>query len=160
MTITEFRRDAAGIIGDAVASGAPVFVTQHGCVTAVLLSRERYECLLQWAALVELETAGGGDPLPAADAEDRSATARAEDRSAAARAGARSAAARGEDRSTAARAGARSATARAEDRSAAARAGARSAAARAEDRSAAALVETQFGLVDPATADFLKTEGF
>ena len=106
MTITEFRRDAAGIIGDAVASGAPVFVTQHGRVTAVLLSRERYECLLQRAAFVEPETAGGGDPLPATDAEARSATARA------------------------------------------------------EARPATALVETQFGLVDPATADFLKIEGF
>ena len=97
ITITDFRRDAAGIIGDAVASGAPVFVTQHGRVTAVLLSRDRYERLLHRSALVEPETTGGADPLPAAEAEARPATA---------------------------------------------------------------LVETLFGLVDPATASFLEFEGF
>ena len=97
ITITDFRRDAAGIIGGAAASGAPVFVTQHGRVTAVLLSRDRYERLRQRSALVEPETEGGADPLPAAEAEARPATA---------------------------------------------------------------LVETLFGLVDPATADFLEIEGF
>jgi prevent-host-death family protein len=76
ITITDFRRDAAGIIGDAVASGAPVFVTQHSRVTAVVLSRDRYERLLHRSALVEQETAAeGADPLPAAKAETRPATA-------------------------------------------------------------------------------------
>jgi prevent-host-death family protein len=106
ITITDFRRDAAGIIGGAVASGAPVFVTQHGCVTAVILSRDRYDHLLRRAALVEPETAGGGDPLPAADAEARPRMANA------------------------------------------------------KARPATVLVETVFGLVEPETADFLKTEGF
>jgi len=73
--LTDFRRDAAGIIGDAVAGGAPVFVTQHGRVTAVLLSRDRYERLLQRSAVVEPQTAGGADPLPAAEAAARPATA-------------------------------------------------------------------------------------
>ena len=97
ITITDFRRDAAGIIGSAVVSGAPVFVTQHGRVTAVLLSRDRYEGLLHRSALMEPETAGGADPLPAAEAEARPETA---------------------------------------------------------------LIETRFGLVNPATADFLAIEGF
>jgi prevent-host-death family protein len=98
VTITDFRRDAAGVIGGAVASGAPVFVTQHGRVTAVLLSRERYEALRQRSALAEPETAmGGADCLPATDVVTRPATA---------------------------------------------------------------LVETRFGLVEPETADFLKSEGF
>jgi PHD/YefM family antitoxin component YafN of YafNO toxin-antitoxin module len=97
ITITDFRRDAAGIIGGAIASGAPVFVTQCGRVTAVLLTRDRYERFLQRSALVEPETAGGADPVPAAEAEGCPSTA---------------------------------------------------------------LVETLFGLVEPETADFLKTEGF
>ena len=98
VTITDFRRDAAGVIGGAVSSGAPVFVTQHGRVTAVLLSRERYEHLRQRSALAEPETAAGGaDLLPATDVGARPATA---------------------------------------------------------------LVETRFGLVEPETADFLKSEGF
>jgi len=46
ITVTELRRSAARIIGGAVESGDPVFVTQNGHVTAVLLSRERYERLL------------------------------------------------------------------------------------------------------------------
>ena len=75
VTITDFRRDAAGIIGGAVASGAPVFVTQHGRVTAVVLTRERYDGLLHRSALLELKNAGGADPLPAAAAVARPATA-------------------------------------------------------------------------------------
>jgi hypothetical protein len=63
----------------------------------VLLSRDRYEGLLHRSALVEPETAGGADPLPAAEAEARPETA---------------------------------------------------------------LIETRFGLVNPATADFLAIEGF
>jgi prevent-host-death family protein len=106
ITITDLRRDAAGIIGGAVAGGAPVFVTQCGRVTAVLLSRDRYERLLQRTALVEPETAGGADPVPVADAAARPATAEA------------------------------------------------------AAQPATALVETLFGLVEPETADFLKTEGF
>ena len=89
ITITDFRRDAAGIIGGAVAGGAPVFVTQCGRVTAVLLSRDRYERLLQRSALVEPETAGGADHVPAADAAARPATAEAAARPATAKAAAR-----------------------------------------------------------------------
>jgi len=109
-SITDFRRDAAGIIGGAVASGAPVFVTQHSSVTAVVLSRHRYEHLLHRLAFMESRTAAlsapgeqgaegaqGADPLPAAKAATRGATV---------------------------------------------------------------LVETQFGLVDPDTADFLRVEGY
>ena len=81
VTITDFRRDAAGVIGSAVASGAPVFVTQHGRVTAVLLSRDRYEHLRQRSALAEPETAAGGaDRLPGTDAHTRPATALVETR--------------------------------------------------------------------------------
>ena len=98
VTITDFRRDAAGIIGGAVVSGAPVFVTQHGRVTAVVLSRDRYERLRQRSGLAEPETAAGeADYLPATDVVTQPATA---------------------------------------------------------------LVETRFGLVEPETADFLKSEGF
>ena len=65
----------------AVASGAPVFVTQHGRVTAVLLSRDRYEHLRQRSALAEPETAAGGtDRLPGTDAHTRPATALVETR--------------------------------------------------------------------------------
>ena len=83
-SITDFRRDAAGIIGDAVASGAPVFVTQHSSVTAVVLSRRRYEHLLHRLAFMESRTAAesapgaqgvegaqGADPLPAVKAATR-----------------------------------------------------------------------------------------
>jgi len=44
-------------------------------VTAVLLSRDRYERLLQRSALVKPDTAAGADPLPAAEAKARPATA-------------------------------------------------------------------------------------
>jgi len=111
VTITEFRRDAAGIIGGAVASGAPVFVTQQGRVTAVVLSRDRYDGLLHRAALAGLKTAGAADPLPAADAAARQASALVE-----------------------------------------------TPIGRAD--TPFRLVETRFGLVDPATADFLEVEGF
>ena len=98
VTITDFRRDAAGVIGGAVASGAPIFVTQHGRVTAVVLSRDQYERLRQRSPLAGPETAAGGaELLPATDAGARPATA---------------------------------------------------------------LVETRFGLVEPETAAFLKSEGF
>ena len=111
VTITEFRRDAAGIIGGAIASGAPVFVTQHGNVTAVVLSRDRYEGLLHRSALAELKTAGGVDPLPVGEAEARQASALV-----------------------------------------------KTPIGRAD--TPFRQVETRFGLVDPATADFLEVEGF
>ena len=49
--ITDFRRDAARIMERAAVEGAPVFVTQKGRLTAVLLSRERYDELLALAAV-------------------------------------------------------------------------------------------------------------
>jgi hypothetical protein len=47
--ITDFRRDAARIIGGSVTSETPVFITQCGYVTAVVLSPVRYRDLLRQA---------------------------------------------------------------------------------------------------------------
>ena len=55
--ITEFRRDAARIIHQMVASGAPVYVTQNGRAAAVLLARDTYEGLLH-----RLEVQGSTNP--------------------------------------------------------------------------------------------------
>ena len=43
--ITDFRRDAARIIASEIAAERPVFITQGGYVTAVVLSPERYRDL-------------------------------------------------------------------------------------------------------------------
>ena len=47
--ITDFRRDAARVIGASVTAETPVFITQCGYVTAVVLSPERYKDLLRLA---------------------------------------------------------------------------------------------------------------
>lgn len=52
--ITDLRRDAAGIIGRAVASGTPVYVTQHSRVTAVLLPEQAYRNLLHRVRVLEV----------------------------------------------------------------------------------------------------------
>jgi prevent-host-death family protein len=61
--ITDFRKDAARIMARAAGEGAPVFVTQNGRLTAVLLSRQRYDQLLALAAAgasaSEQDTAAG-----------------------------------------------------------------------------------------------------
>ena len=41
--ITDLRQDASGIVKRAAASGAPVFITQHGRATAVVVSAAAYE---------------------------------------------------------------------------------------------------------------------
>ncbi len=41
--ISELRQDASAIIKQASASGAPVFITQHGRASAVLVSAGVYE---------------------------------------------------------------------------------------------------------------------
>ena len=41
--ITDLRQDASGIVKRAAASGAPVFITQHGRATAVVVSAKAYE---------------------------------------------------------------------------------------------------------------------
>jgi prevent-host-death family protein len=41
--ITDLRQDASGIVKRAAASGAPVFITQHGRATAVVVSAMAYE---------------------------------------------------------------------------------------------------------------------
>lgn len=56
--ITEFRKDAARIIADATTSRTPVFVTQNGYVTAVLLSPDEYSSLLGMS--VASDAAAGG----------------------------------------------------------------------------------------------------
>jgi prevent-host-death family protein len=41
--ITDLRQDASGIVKRAAASGDPVFITQHGRATAVVVSATAYE---------------------------------------------------------------------------------------------------------------------
>jgi prevent-host-death family protein len=41
--ISELRQDASSIVKQAAASGDPVFITQHGRASAVLLSAGAYE---------------------------------------------------------------------------------------------------------------------
>jgi len=67
--ITDFRRDAAGIIGRTVASGRPVYVTQHGRLTAVLVSRSAYEGLLHRLAVLTSVPSGGVVSAAAPEAE-------------------------------------------------------------------------------------------
>jgi prevent-host-death family protein len=43
--VTDLRRQASRLIHEAFKSERPVFITQHGYITAVLLSSERYEDL-------------------------------------------------------------------------------------------------------------------
>ncbi len=47
--ITDFRRDTARIIAAQIAAETPVSITQGGCVTAVVLSPERYRGLVRFA---------------------------------------------------------------------------------------------------------------
>ena len=54
--VSRFREDVAGVISRATADGKPVFITQGGQLTAVLLSRRRYDQLFELLAEIE------GDP--------------------------------------------------------------------------------------------------
>ena len=47
--ITDFRRDTARIIAAQIASETPVYITQGGYVTAIVLSPERYKGLIRLA---------------------------------------------------------------------------------------------------------------
>ena len=47
--ITDFRRDTARILAAQIAAETPVFITQGGYVTAVVLSPERYRGLVRLA---------------------------------------------------------------------------------------------------------------
>ncbi len=47
--ITDFRRDAARIIASHIAAERPVYITQGGYVTAVVLSPGRYKGLVRLA---------------------------------------------------------------------------------------------------------------
>ena len=60
--VSRFREDVAGSSRRATADGKPVFITQGGRLTAVLLSRRRYDQLFELLAEIE------GDP----DRESRS----------------------------------------------------------------------------------------
>ena len=60
--VSRFREDVAGVISRATADGKPLFITQGGRLTAVLLSRRRYDQLFELLADME------GDP----DRESRS----------------------------------------------------------------------------------------
>ncbi len=73
--VTDFRRHAARLIRDTVASDIPVFITQCGYVTAVVISRERYSELLHRSDLLE-EAMRVGDGQDAAEL-DRATVERA-----------------------------------------------------------------------------------
>ena len=50
VTITDLRRKASRIVDDAVKSATTVYVTQHGHAMVVLVSRQRYDDLLNEVA--------------------------------------------------------------------------------------------------------------
>jgi prevent-host-death family protein len=74
--ISELRQDASGIVKRATASGDPVFITQHGRASAVLMSAGAYERtqreieILHMLAQGEVDiAAGSGYDLDAVMAE-------------------------------------------------------------------------------------------
>jgi prevent-host-death family protein len=74
--ISELRQDASGIVKRASASGDPVFITQHGRASAVLMSAGAYERtqreleILRLLAQGEVDIAAGrGRDLDAVMAE-------------------------------------------------------------------------------------------
>ena len=74
ITVTELRRSAARIIDDAIKSDTPVFVTQNGHATAVLLSRRLYDRLLHGAVLepdAEGAARSASEPAQASSRPDR-----------------------------------------------------------------------------------------
>jgi prevent-host-death family protein len=56
VTITQLRQNAARLIEDAAKAEADVYVTQCGYATAVLLSRKRYDMLLNEVAQARRES--------------------------------------------------------------------------------------------------------
>jgi prevent-host-death family protein len=64
--VTDFRQDVAGAIRLATASGEPVYLTQRGRATAVLLSRLSYERLRREHQILRMAAVGDlGVPLGA-----------------------------------------------------------------------------------------------
>ena len=59
--ISRLRDEIAGVITRVSEDGMPIFITQHGRLTAVLLSRERYDRLLDLVAERDEAAAGDGE---------------------------------------------------------------------------------------------------
>lgn len=59
--ISELRQDASGIVKRAAASGDPVFITQHGRATAVLVSAGSYERTQRELEILRLLAQGEAD---------------------------------------------------------------------------------------------------
>jgi prevent-host-death family protein len=60
--VTDVRRDAARLIEEVNRSTRPVFISQRGYLTAVLLSCDRYESLRREASANERARSGGRRP--------------------------------------------------------------------------------------------------
>ncbi len=59
--ISELRQDASGIVKRASASGEPVYITQHGRASAVLVSAGSYERTQHELAILRLLVRGEAD---------------------------------------------------------------------------------------------------
>ena len=59
--ISELRQDASAIVKQAAASGDPVFITQHGRASAVLMSAGTYERTQRELAILRLLAQGEAD---------------------------------------------------------------------------------------------------
>lgn len=59
--ISDLRQDASGIVKRASASGEPVFITQHGRASAVLVSTGLYERTQHELAILRLLVRGEAD---------------------------------------------------------------------------------------------------
>jgi len=59
--ISELRQDASGIVKRASATGDPVFITQHGKASAVLVSAGAYERTLRELKILRILAQGEAD---------------------------------------------------------------------------------------------------
>ena len=59
--ISELRQDASGIVKRASATGDPVFITQHGKASAVLVSAGAYERTLRELEMLRMLAQGEAD---------------------------------------------------------------------------------------------------
>lgn len=59
--ISELRQDASAIIKQASASGEPVFITQHGRASAILMSAGAYEQTQRESAMLKVLAQGEAD---------------------------------------------------------------------------------------------------
>jgi prevent-host-death family protein len=59
--ISELRQDASGIVKRASASGDPVFITQHGRASAVLVSAGAYERTQRELTMLRMLAQGDAD---------------------------------------------------------------------------------------------------